>query len=109
MSKRNDSFIQRCLRGEAMIDEIDDYVERWHSSAEDVDIHTFLGMTSKEYALWIRDPDTLPYIVASRRENIPLRQIVNDNLVQTRLSARSTDGHKIRRLESWLQQQGKLD
>jgi hypothetical protein len=109
MSKRNDSFIQRCLRGEAMFDEIDDYVEGWHSSAEDVDIHTFLGMTSKEYALWIRDPYTLPYIIASRHENIPLRQIVNDNYEQARLAARSADGLKVRRLKSWLQQQGKLD
>jgi len=109
MSKRNDSFIEKCLRGEAMIDEIDDYVEKWHSSAEDGDIHTFLGMTGKEYGLWIRDPYTLPYIVASRHESIPLHQIVNDNYEQARLAARSTDSLKVRRLKSWLQQQGKLD
>ena len=109
MYKQSDSFIQKCLRGEALIDEIDDYVEKWHSSSEDIDIHTFLGMTSKEYALWIRDPDTLPYIVASRHEKIPLRQIIKDNYEQARLAARSTDSLKIRRLRSWLQQQGKLD
>jgi hypothetical protein len=109
MSRQSDSFIDRCLRGEVMIDEIDDYVEKWHSSAKNIDIHTFLGMTGKEYDLWLRDPDTLPYIVTSRREKIPLSQIVRDKYEQARLAARSADSLKVRRLKSWLQQQGKMD
>src|ERR1700678_751290 len=109
MSKQSDSFIQKCLRGEAMIDEIDNYVEKWHLSAENIDIHTFLGMTSEEYELWLRDPDTLAYIITSRRDEIPLSQIVNDNYEQIRLAARSADSLKVKRLKSWLHQQGKMD
>ncbi len=70
MSEQSDSFMQKCLRGEAMIGEIDDYIEKWHTSVEDIDIHTFLGMTSNEYKLWVRDPDTLRYIFAARYEKI---------------------------------------
>ena len=73
MSERGDTFIDKCLRGEAAIDEVDDFVDQWHSSESDAGIETFLGMTETEYEQWMRDPDALASIVQSRRENLRQR------------------------------------
>ena len=51
-----------------MPSEIDNYIERWHHSKEGIAIDTFLGMTSDEYALFVRDPDALASIIDARRE-----------------------------------------
>jgi hypothetical protein len=106
---KEDTFIERCLRGEAMLDEIETYVERWHKSSTDGALHSFLGMTEEEYSLWLRDPDALAYIVAARHGHIPLIEVVNDNYQEEiRLAARSPGSAKIRRLKLWLEQNGKL-
>ena len=69
---KHSSFIDLCLQGRAAPSEIDDYIESWHHSKEDVGVDTFLGMTSDEYALFVRDPDALASIIAARREKRPL-------------------------------------
>ena len=70
---KNRSFIDRCLQGKATIDEIDDYIEKWHHSGESIDIVSYLGMTNEEYDLIVRDPDALAFILTARREKRPLR------------------------------------
>ena len=35
-------------------------------------------MKTAEYSLWVRDPDTLPYIIKARRENRSLVDLIND-------------------------------
>ena len=61
------NFIQNCLNGNALLDEIDDYIDRWHSGDSDMPLHTYLGMSREEYASWIESPDNLIYIVAAHR------------------------------------------
>ena len=70
MIKQNDSFIQKCLRGEASVNDIDDYIDEWHLSTENINLHAFLGMTDSEYNLWLHDPIMIHYIIAARNENI---------------------------------------
>jgi hypothetical protein len=110
MSKNHsESFIERCLKGNALMEEIDDYVERWHNSAEKESLRDFLGMSKPEFSLWINDPDVLPYIIFSRREERPFVQVVNDNYYSNaRLGARSDQAQKIRLLKDWLERQGYL-
>jgi hypothetical protein len=35
-------------------------------------------MKNAEYSLWVRYPDTLPYIIKARRENRSLVDLIND-------------------------------
>jgi hypothetical protein len=69
MSKatRPENFIQLCLEGHALLDEIDDYVDRWHDSDSTLELHEFLGMTLQEYAAWVKCPDMLAAIVTGRK------------------------------------------
>jgi|JI8StandDraft_2_1071088.scaffolds.fasta_scaffold57040_2 hypothetical protein len=104
MSKQ--SFIELALRGEVLSDEIDEFIEIWHSSDPDCELHEFLGMSWEEYSLWSTDPDSLTLIISSRHENIPLQEAVNDNLqASERLAARSDEAGKLTILKRWIAQQ----
>ena len=60
------NFLDRCLSGDALIEDIDDYIDDWHQSDSDQSLPEFLGMTRNEYRLWGKDPNCLPYIVSAR-------------------------------------------
>ena len=60
------SFLDRCLSGDALIEDIDDYIDDWHQGDSDQSLHEFLGMTRDEYRFWVKDPNCLPYIVSAR-------------------------------------------
>jgi hypothetical protein len=64
-------FLESYMRGEAAADEIDDYIDRWHDSADaevaGLTLHEYLGLTKAEYDRWVQAPDSLPDIVRARR------------------------------------------
>jgi hypothetical protein len=101
MSSRR-SFVSLALAGEAMTDEIDDFIDRWHRDPRGLSLHDYLGMDRDEYALWLSSPDTLPLIITSRKFNTPLDVMANDDLQAMRLAARADDATKIKRLQAWL-------
>lgn len=68
-------FITKCLMGEALLEEIDDYVDIWHDGDSDLPMHEFLGMTHTEYGQWVKDPDCLPQIVIARRHHQELLEV----------------------------------
>ncbi len=49
---------------ENQLDEIDDYVEKWHNSDSHCSVSEYLGMTEEEYFLWTEDNSNLKYIVS---------------------------------------------
>ena len=46
------NFIEKCLNGEALLDDIDDFVDEWHESKGNIPLYEFLGMKKSEYSLW---------------------------------------------------------
>jgi len=78
MSEPHKTFIDLSLEGKVSLDDIDDYVDAWHKAPGGESLGRFLGMKNAEYSLWVRDPDTLPYIIKARRENRPLVDLIND-------------------------------
>lgn len=62
-----DSFFQKCLRGDERPEAIDDYVEKWHALPEsNQELHEFLGMRADEYAAWVVQPSRLYRILFER-------------------------------------------
>jgi hypothetical protein len=63
-------FIDRCIRGESLPEEIDDYVDMWHEgkAGRRLELHEFLGMTWDEYCLWAVKPSMLPAIISARKK-----------------------------------------
>jgi hypothetical protein len=73
------TFIEACLRGEARTEEIDNWVERWHGTeiGSTQSLRELLGMTRTEYALWMREGDKAlaAILVARRSADQPTRQL----------------------------------
>ncbi len=99
------NFIEQCLLGEVLMEEIDDYVDQWHESGNDMPIHKFLGMKRSEYSLWLSDPDMLPFIICAHRENKGV-DLVIEEFNALPLAARSTDATKVTKLIKWLKKEG---
>lgn len=61
------SFIELAVIGDADLDEIDDFVGRWHDSDSTMSLHEYLGVSFEDYSLWVSDPGALRSIVERRR------------------------------------------
>lgn len=102
------NFIERCLSGEVLMDEIEDYVEKWHSSDSAVPLYTFLGMTKPEYNLWVSDPGVLPFIVKAHKESRSVSEVIDD-LDTLPMAARAEGPASAKKLLKWLKSQGLWD
>jgi hypothetical protein len=104
----NTSFIDRCISGDAFLDEVDDYIDEWHdnSTSEDVELYEYLGMTLLEYSLWITNPNIIGLIVDARRKGLNLK---NMPVEIHALAARAASKEEAQRVMNWLKNTGKLD
>lgn len=99
-------FIDLAIDGFVMADEIDDFVELWHSSDRDDELHEFLGLSWQEYSLWVAHPDNIFIIIAARVERKPVLEAVNDNIrSNNRIAARADDVSKLAILQRWIDAQ----
>lgn len=103
----SDSLIELLLRGEAFLDDIDDYVDDWHESSTSDSLAEYLGMARNEYALWVEQPDSLRLIVAAREEGQPVEEFVAaaDPLA---IAARGVSAAEARTVVEWLRATGRL-
>ena len=64
------TFVQAYLDGEASIDDLDKYIEFWHTHETGNKLHEFLGVTSEEYARLAKasNDEWLQEILAARKE-----------------------------------------
>ena len=69
MSRR--TFVEACLEGEALLDDIDDYVDVWHRGGTGMPLWKFLGFTHSEYKLWAEKPNSLGFIESLYDELLP--------------------------------------
>jgi hypothetical protein len=101
-------FIKLCLQGKVLPAAINDFIEAWNKTDPmwREPLYEYLGMEKSEYALWVRDPDTLAFIVKARHDQVPLIGIVKDDYQQLRLAGRAKNRLKIARLRNWLSEQG---
>src|SRR5690349_8385343 len=109
MSKVEMTFVERCLAGEALADEIDDYVDRWHEGEgnPDASLAEFLGFSDVEYRLWAEKPHLLPFILNARRGGLSL-DAAGDDDVPYRLAARGLPAEDAEELARWLKTIGEI-
>lgn len=102
----NRTFMQLVMQGHADPEDIEDFVDDWHDSSSDLELHEFLGMALSEYSLLLSDSYAMPIIIKARRDRMPLAQAVNDNLRdEGRIAARSGDASKLKALYHWIDAQ----
>jgi hypothetical protein len=105
-------FITLCVQGKVLPAAITDFIEAWNKSDPTwrEPLYEYLGLQKSEFALWVRDPDTLAFIVKARRDKVPLVVIVQDDYRQLRAAGRAgnrlKNRLKVARLRNWLSEQG---
>lgn len=103
------NFIQDCLNADAILEEIDDYVEKWHNSIQDVTVHEFLGMTEEEYFLWVDNDFMLKFIIKAHQENKSIDEILElEHFSDIKMAARSRNATEAREIYNWLLAKGKI-
>ena len=100
------NFITDCINGDALLSEVDDYIDSWHNGESNLPLHKFLGMKKNEYALFVEDEDYLAAIVTAHKDQINIVDFVSS---QAKLVARSDDQAKSDRLKRWLKREGLWD
>lgn len=101
------NFIDLCLNGDILADEISDYIEQWHTddTAHD-ELHEHLGMTWDEYSIWATRPSILAFILTARQHSIPLDEVLGQERLA--LAARAETVEDATRMEAWLKLIGKI-
>ena len=109
MSRNEEKFADLCLKGEALADQIDDFVDCWHESDVDIPLHEFLGLTRDEYALWVERPDSLKFILFARKHDRLLGGF-HSVAEAYRLAAQSVspDPEDVEGLIDWLRRTGRI-
>lgn len=57
--KKENLTIEKLTREKLTNENIDDFIEKWHESSEEIELHDFLGWTKEQYAHWVKT-DELP-------------------------------------------------
>lgn len=113
MSKvQTETFVDACLRGAALLDDIDDWVDDWHAAEGRIDqsvvsLHDYLGMSRDEYGLWVEQPKSLRFIIAAHRRGAPVEEVLTSSKHYA-LAARSDDDAATREVLVWLVRTGRL-
>ena len=74
------NFINDVINADAILDEIDDYIEKWHDSDTDCSVFEYLGMTEEEYFLWVENDFYLKYIISAHEKDINISQLLTTEI-----------------------------
>lgn len=93
-------FITGCLYGDVELEDIENYVEYWHTHETNNSLCDFLGMTKYEYTEWLKYGDTvLRDILRCRVDKIAFEQYQYMSS-QERIAARSYSIEEIEKLKN---------
>lgn len=107
------SFVDACLAGDALDSDIDQWVVKWHdatmpSPLAQVELSEFLGMTEREYALWVEQPSALRFIVAAHLRHRDVDELLTSPN-EYALAARAEAPEAAREVLRWLVATGRVD
>lgn len=109
MSSR-DTFVDLCLVGKIVQDEIDDFIDRWHEGeGQGHPLHDFLGMTKEEYNLWVEKPGALRLILAAREQDEDdLYGAIERFAKMEPVATRAADPQAAKDVLRWLRKTGRI-
>lgn len=101
------TFVDACLAGQALLDDVDNWIDEWHESDTELSLDSFLGFSGDEGALFAEKPEALRFIVAARRQHVPVTTVLatRDDYA---LAARAGDSERAASVLAWLRETGRL-
>lgn len=64
-----DTFIDQCIAGNAVLEDIDLHISLWRKSNTPMPLHSYLGMSWEEFDGWMQHTIDLEDVIASKRKN----------------------------------------
>ena len=98
------TFVDLCLEGEVLAEEIDDFVDMWHEGSSGQTIYAFLGLTREEYGLWVEKPSSIYFILEARKRGRHLSDYRRGS--DFRIAARAASAEDVEDLLEWLRKPG---
>ena len=78
----NKTYIEQCLAGDVLVEDIDDFVASWHNDpVAQGSLRDNLGFSKEEYKLWAEKPEALPFIILAHKNNVPLRKVIEEHSI----------------------------
>lgn len=113
MSRREPTtFVDACLAGDVLAQDIDDWVDRWHDGDvpdPSLSLDEFLGFTPDEGQLWAEKPAALGFILHAHRHGIPVADVVTQQeRADYTLAARSASDKSALDVFDWLVAQKRI-
>ncbi len=103
MSRSTLRFVDACLAGDCLADEIDDFVDLWHEGESQEPLSEFLGLTPEEYALWVEKPESLEWILYARSTGRSIFSLLEEmDSATPKIAARSLSPEDASELIEWL-------
>ncbi|UVI31010.1 hypothetical protein [Paenibacillus spongiae] len=100
-------YMEACFAGEALQEEIEDYIEEWHESNSTEEVYEYLGMTEEEYAIWVENDSMLRTIFHARKLGISINEFIGRNNAES-LVARSASPEEAASIKEWLARTGRI-
>ena len=91
-SNNQNNFISLCANGQLSLDKIDDYIDQWHDSSSELELYDYLGMTQKEYRLWVHVPDILWLIIMAKKQKCSIDEVLSNFQQKMRMTALANYG-----------------
>lgn len=105
---KDQKFIDAVMAGDALIDDIDDYVAYWHENSNGMSVFDFLGLSEAEYGAWVEEEDALRFIVAARRNRSTLDYELSKIADGYSLAARGMDSKERDEVIEWLKRTNRI-
>lgn len=102
------NFMKDCLEGDALLEDIEEYIEAWHLSDSNMEIYEFLGMTLEEYFVFLEDESMLKTIFYAREQNISISDFLRNDTEQM-LAARAATPEEAAAVKEWLERTGRIE
>ena len=102
------NFINDVINADAILDEIDDYIKKWHDSDTDCSVFEYLGMTEEEYFLWVENDFYLKYIISAHEKDININELHKEEYT-SKLVARSSSPEEAKKIYNWLKEKGMIE
>jgi len=96
----DNNFIDLCIQGEALINDIDDYIAEWHKGKTKVNLQEYLGMNKEEYNSWLLDDTVINYIIRAHKEGKRFADVYSKE--EVKIAARNGSFEQVQQLLTWL-------
>jgi hypothetical protein len=98
------NFIFDCINGDALIDDLDDYIDDWTKQGEKIgcSLREYLGMTVKEYGYFLVDEDYLADIIFAHEHKLDIDDVIRDAENSLPMAARAEKADETKKIQKWL-------